>query len=280
MSNLRYTTYNAAHREYAYRWLTGVPEKTIKELEPEERKIFQDETTIHRFCENAPEPKINLLLTKTGVVWCMVFGPDHETIKHTIFCNFNQYEYPLKRVDAIETTSRNNVYATGSAELMLAIQMTAQNCSTKVYAMSQFTKDLMARRKGFNKMRSTKDDYTEGAEAYTDFAKLVAEQLNSFDWALTELYLSQPELRILCTLFANRTTAMTLTEIMERTKLGGRKMYLGKFIDGLMIRKLIMSDNKAPGKLVKSKAYYMITGEGIKKTAQYIQYLHKQTFEK
>lgn len=280
MGNLRYIIYDASHREYAYRYLQTVPEKTIQELEPEERKIFQDETTLHRFCDNAPEAKIDILLTKTGVTWCKVYGPDQHTIAHTIFSNFNQYEYPQKRVDAIETTSRNNVYATGSAELMLAIQMTAQNCSTKVYAMSEFTKDLMKKRKGFNKMRSTKEDYQEGAEAYTDFAKLVAEQLNSFDWAQTELNLSQPQLRILCTLFANRSNALTLTEIMEKTKLGGRKMYLGKFMDELTARKMIVNDSKSPGKLVKSKAYYMITGEGIKKTAQYIQYLHKQTFVK
>jgi len=75
VGNLRYTIYDASHREYAYRHLQTVPIKAIQELEPEERKIFQDDTTLHRFCENAPEAKIDILLTKTGVTWCKVYGP-------------------------------------------------------------------------------------------------------------------------------------------------------------------------------------------------------------
>lgn len=276
----RYLIHNPSFSEFVYRYLTKVSEQQMKFLDDDERKIFASEKNIHYFCENSPKEKIDLLLTKLGIPWVQMYGPNEEAISHGLFASFNQWEYPQKRLDAIEVIAKEGVFVTGSAELMLAAQMTAQNCSTKVYHINQFAIDLQKRIGGFNKMRSIADDYADGAQAYTDFSRLVLEQLNSFDWALQELNLTQNEIRILLSLFTNRTSAKTLTDIAEGTRVGGAKAYLKKHLEELLKKKMVVGDDKQPGKLKKSHTYYMLTSLGVREVTRYVEHLHKITFKK
>lgn len=278
MSNRRYTLNNPSLSEYVYRTLQRATIEQIRELSHEEQKIFKDDRSMNLFAQNNNLDKITYILTKLGVSWVMMFGPDEHSISQTVFTTFNQYEYDHKRVDAIDATTRSGVFATGSKELMLAAMMTTQNCSTQIYELSQYAQDIKKRGRDFNKIKTNNDEFKEAGRAYHDFNRLVTEQLNSFDWALQNLNLEQNEIRILSALFEKRTSAATITELSAGTRLGNKKSYLKKYVESLQEKKMLIIDNGTPGKMKKSGTYYMITSLGIKQMMKYINYLHELTF--
>lgn len=280
MSNRRYHIHIPSFSEYAYRILCGLSEQQKQDLHEDEQKIVSSPRNISKFTAHEPFEKILLLLTKIGYEWVLMMGPTEEAIEKAHFVTFNQYDFDQKRADAINATAREQVCAASSHQVMLTAHMCAQNCQTSVYNLSQYSKDLVAAGRSFNKMKTTDEELQESSDAYQLMNRILSVQLNSMDWVLSTLQLDQQELRILSILFDRQNSARSQQEISEGSQLNGKKAYLKKYLDKLQDAGLITSDRGTNGRVKSKNHYYLITGKGIEKMMKYRMYIHKKTFNK
>lgn len=270
--------YSPSFNEAAYRALKARTAAHKEGLSTEELKIFKDDYTLKKYCNEERMDHILYIMTKTGKSWTLRIEEDETSADLIEFNTKDQYRYPQKRVDITEATAREGVCVISSREVMVLSHMTAQNCTTKVYAISDFTKGLQQKGKDLNTLRNWDDQVKKAEGAYDTFNNLLLEQLNSFDYSKETIGLDENDLRILAALFKTRNSAITMKQITELTKAKGRKMYFRKNIEKLLKENLIYSDEKSIKRIWANSCYFMITTKGIDTIMKYSKYVYKNSF--
>lgn len=277
--NRRYHIHTKAFSEYMYRIMKNAGAEQKKDMQPNELAHFKDERSINLFVLNEPFEKLLLMATKMGYDWTLLVSPDDEATSQILFNTYNQYAFDRKRIDVTEATARENVCAVSSREVMVIAHMCAQNCQTAVYHLSEYSKDILKRVPNYNKIETHDETIARASGAYNDFAKILLEAVNSFDYVGSTLSLQQDDIRILLAMFVGRNSVLDIPKVSEMTKLGSKKKYVGKHIAKMEEMGLLYGDRREQsvhGKTID----YILTTKGIKVVMDYISYVHKQTFMK
>lgn len=276
MSNRRYLIHNQHFIEYCYRRFRAATQDELNMLDHKERRIFQNEVKLHSFCKIAPKEQLDYLLVKIGVEFVQVYGPSEEAIAQNIFNTWDINKYPQKRADVTNRMAEQGIFATGSTEQMMSLQMAVQNGQTKIYNQSQRAQELINLKKSYNKMRTYDNEINEAQNAYDWFNKVLLLQMNSFSWVKEHMGIGFEELRILAVLFDKRSTAIRYYELSEQVQMVGDWKYIKGFLDNLMERKFIQADRVVKeGKYHTSKCWFMISAMGIAKMVEYRNYIHE-----
>lgn len=265
-------------KELAYRALKAMPSEMRSTLTHEENKIFQSEYFIKKFCAEERIDHIMYLMAKVGYSWTFSIEKDHWATEMVEFNTKDQSEYPQKRVDITEATAREGLCVISSRDVMFLSHMVAQNTSTKVYQISEFSKDLAAKGRDFGQLKKWEQDIAKHEQAHMLWNDVVLEQLNSFEYAQHTLGLDADELRILCALFKKRNSAIRMKDISTLTKSKGRKMYFRKQLEQLIKEGLVTSDVKTTVRTWPSTGFFMISTKGIGKIMEYQKYVYKNAF--
>jgi predicted transcriptional regulator len=268
---------SAAFKSYAYKKLKEITSEQKDTLLPDELRHFRNDQTLRKFCKEERVDYIGMILAKVGIDWTWRFHVDEHDADMLEFNAVDQFKYPHKRLDVTEATARQGVCIISSRDVAVLSHMVAQNCTTKVYGISEHTRALQ---KASTKIRQIPWD-TEVAKAedtHDLFNDLLLEQLNSFAYAEEMLGLDEGDLRILCALFKKRNEAIRLSDIAELTKSKGKKMYFRPNMQKLMDQGLVLSDTKDVKKVWATSSYFLITTAGIVKIMQYRKFIHKNVF--
>ena len=266
--------------EYLYRVMVSATEEQKMNIDPALLRYFKDERTIHRFCANQTFSKQLLVFTGLGYDWTLHFAPNSDIIDTTLCTIIDQFRYPDKRLDVVEGMVRNKVFMMGNREMMIISQMGAMNCQTGVYHISEFTKALLKKRRGFNQTESYPDMIQRSIDTYAEFNKLALTTANAAEYANTVLNLTDLQLRILQALFDKRNAAMPSKEIISAVAMDQKPTIVNKDLDELSGMKLINNDKYGEAKKYKKDINYLITASGIKKVMDYLQYVHGKAKEK
>lgn len=271
---------NPSFEKYAYHILsTLTPEKKNK-LPEKDRALVNNEDELKEFCNKNGHVKIEILLLKVGIESVRIFYSEEDpgAVDQVIFNTANQYRYPQKRSDLIEAMAQHKIYATSSREIIATTLMMAQNANTKLYQLTQASKDTIKEHLRLKKYWSTQKDADDAAEAYAGFNRLILEQLNGYDYLHQTHHLSQEELRIMSALYAKPYHAIPLSELSEQTKIEGKVKYLQKITKNLEDRGFIVSDRTRENRRHHTVAYYLLSAKGIKTMVEYLQYIFKKTY--
>lgn len=259
--------------EYAYRILVRLTEDQKKSLSPAEQVMLKSENTINQFCKSETLDRILLILTKLGVDWAIMTYPDEEIAQQLTFNVFNQYQFIQKRSDVVNVMKRENIYAVSSREAMVNVQMMAQNAHTDVYHLSEHMKDLIKRNRAFASIPGYDETVASATQSFDDFARIILEVFNSVDHRSSTWDLDELETRIMLTLFEKRNSVSNLLTVQNGVKLGSKKNYLKKRLEGLQQRGLIVSEQKHL-KNTNRVQNYLITTKGIKVIMEYVKYIY------
>ncbi len=268
---------STSFKGYAYKKLSAITPEQKQSLEPEELKFFRDDKSLKKFCKEERIDYIAMVLAKMGIEWTWRFHEDERDADMIEFNAVDQYKYPHKRLDLTEATARQGVCIISSREVAVLSHMTAQNCTTGVYRMSDLTNTL---RKNAHKLKmlSWDTEVTTAHEAHDLFNDLLLEQLNSFAYAEEILGLDHYDLRILCALYKKRNEALRLSDIATLTKATGKKMYFRQNMQKLMDEGLVNTDTKDIKKIWATSAYFVISTKGLVKIMEYRKFIHKNVF--
>ncbi len=266
-------------KELAYRTLKSITAEQKSTLSTPDLKIFKDDYSIKKYCNEERMDHLLFIMAKCGVSW--TFRIEREDTDAADLIEFNsqdQYRYPQKRVDITEATAREGVCVISSRDVMVLSHMCAQNCTTKVYTISDFTKVLAQKAMALNTLRQWDDQVKKATEVHDTLNDLLLEQLNSFEYAKSTLGLEENDIRILSALYKKRNSAILMKEISTLTKSSGRKMYFKKNMAKLLEERLVDADEKESKKVWRTGTYFMITTKGIGKLLEYQKYVYKNSF--
>jgi hypothetical protein len=270
--------YSTSLNEYTYRVLNSITPDQKENLTIDELKIFESDYTLQKFSKESTIDYRGYLMAKMGVSWTLQFYRDHEDVEMLEFLTKDQYEYPFKRMDITESTSGHDVCVISSREAMIYSHMLSQNCTTQVYAISEFSKRMAQKMKDVKILTNWDSEVVDVTEGHETFNDILLEQLNSLSYAQQILGLDEADLRILCALFKKRNSAIKMNQVAELTKSKGRKMYFRKNMMGLLERKLVLCDVKDLKKVWANSVYFMITEGGIDKVMKYQKFVYRNTF--
>lgn len=268
-----------AFKELAYRVLSKISPDQKGNLTPSELKHFNSEYTLQRFCKEERMDYILHIMAKCGIDWTFRIHEDSLSADMVEYNTVDQYRYPFKRLDNTEATARENVCIISSRDVMVLSHLVAQNCTTKVYHVSEFSKAMQAKGRDLKQLTSWDEEIVRAGAAYDLFNSILLEQLNSFEYAADILDLDEYDLRILCALYQKRQTALRMNEISQLTKATGKKMYFRKNIKKLMDAGLVASDQKDPQKLWANTTFFIITTAGLNKVINYMKFIYKNVFQ-
>lgn len=288
---------NPSFERYAYYILSDLTKEQKNQLETPEVALVENEKELQRFITKEGHAKTEILLMKVGIESIRIFydintncstwnNDNPNDIDACIFSTQDQYQYPKKRSDLIEAMAEKKIYATSNRELISAVIQMAQNANTKLYQITQATKDVIKQyltlkekvKKSPNILTSNQEVLDDAAEAYAGFNKLILEQLNSYDYALQNLRLTQPEIRVISALYAKPCHAISLQELAQGTKLDGKQAYLKKVVDSLEEQDYVISDRTVQNRRHNKVPYYLLTAKGIKAMITYINYIFQKSF--
>lgn len=278
-ANRKYLIHIPAFSEYLFRVFMATSEEDKKQLITEsERMLIQNEKAIHHFVTNEPLEKLLFIASKLGMEITLNVGPSEKLIEEAIESTRYQYDHDLKRLDSVGVISRHKVCTISSREIMATAIMCAQNCNTSVYHISAYTRYMMAKSGDITK-RPYDKTITEANDAALTVNRLLLEQLNALPFWKETTGLDQHDIRILSALFSNRHSSMTLIELATMTRQENKRMYLGKNVDKLMAKGMVISDRKEGDlKAFGKKVHYMITTKGIENIMKYMYYVWENAF--
>jgi hypothetical protein len=270
--------YSTAFNEYTFRALKNITPEQKENLTVNELKYFSKDYSLQEFCKEATmEYKLHLL-AKVGISWTFRMEREKSNGDMLEYLTQDQYQYPQKRVDITEATSREGVCVISSREVMTLSHMLAQNCTTQVYSISEFSKILQSKMKSVKTLTSWDDEVERTQEGYEVFVKILIEQLNSIDYAKGVLGMDEADIRILSALYLKRNSAVKMNQISEMARTKGRKMYFRKNIKGLIESGYVTSDRKDPSKLWANNTFFMITTKGIGRYLEYVKFVYGNSF--
>lgn len=267
-----------AFKEMCYRVLSRITPAQKENLSHTELKHFNSEHALQKFCKEERMEYLMLILTKVGIDWTFRIHEDAFAADMIEFNCTEQYKYPLKRLDVIEATARENVCVISSRDVMVHSHMVAQNCLTKVYHISEFSRSMQSKGRDLKQLTTWDDELIKANAAHDLFNRILLEQIKSFDYAESVLGLDQIDIRILCALYDKRATALRLKDIAETTMTANKKMYLKKNMQKLMDEGLVATDEKDDRKLWLSGTYFIITTAGLNKIITYRKHIYKNIF--
>lgn len=265
-------------KELAYRALKNITPAQKESFTPNEIQYFESEYTLQKFCQEERIDRILYFMAKVGFDYTIRVHKNVFEVDMVEFATQYQASYPQHRVDAIEATKRENVCIVSSRDVMFLSNLVAQNCTTKVYDISEFSKDLAKKGKTIGQLRKWENEVKHTAEAYEFLNDILLEQMNAKDYAGATLGLQTDDLRVLCALYKKRQSAVSMSEISKLAKSKGAKMYFRKNMEKLMREGLITSDQKETKKLWANSSFFMITTKGIGKIMEYQKYVYKNAF--
>lgn len=288
MALRQYLIHLPSFSDFVYRSMVNSNATQRRELSDFEVKHFASESAMSKFCENAPLEHLLQVLTKIGVRWDIRTYESKQVADQIEFLAVNQYQHEDQRLDIVEKLLDNNAMYMTAENIMLSAYMCAQNTQSRVYQLSTEARHMAQRTKNLKKKKRTYEEDVEEAEsALADLNLLLLNQLNTFDWVKQNLDLAQHELRVLAALFVKRTSAISMQDLMAMTLLEGSQAYLGKTLDGMVGKGIILSDLKhgpklqvSKGKKSPKKTFYMISNLGIQKMMKYTMHMYELTFFK
>lgn len=270
--------YSPSFQEMAFRKLKNSTAEERENLSTEELKIFKNEYTIQKFCKEEMMERVLYILTRLGKSWTLRVEEDQFDADMVEFNSIDQYQYPLKRVDITEATSRAGVCVISSRDVMTISHMVAQNCNTKVYALSEFSQALVKKGRDLGQLKSWDREVERSEAAHDVFNDLLLEQLNSFTYAADTLGLSANDIRILSALYKKRNGAIKMSDISTLTKSTGKKKYFRPDMQKMLDEGLVVSDQKETKKIWANSSFFMITTKGIDRIMKYREYVAKNAF--
>src|SRR6185312_720545 len=261
-------------KEYAYRILKNITPFQKETLSASELANFQNDYTLQRFCKHERIDHILYILSKCGIEWTLRLSKEDLQYETDMveFITQGQFTYPARRIDAIEATKREGVCVISSRDVMFTSHMVAQNCTTKVYNISEFHKDLAKKGRDFEQLKQWDKEVEKTTKAHDLFNDLILELENATEYANRSLGLDRQDIRILCALSKKRQSAITMTEMATLTKSTGRKMFFRKNMEGLLNEGLVVSDANDVKKRWANGTYFMITAKGIDRIMRFKEY--------
>jgi predicted transcriptional regulator len=252
-------------KEYAYRVLKNITPFQKETLTEREKYHFQTDYLLQKFCKEERIDHILYILGKCGIEWTIRVSKDDLLFEADMaeFATQDCLESPQRQIEVIEATKRAVVCVISSRDIMFNSHVMAQNCTTKIYKISEFSQSLIKLHRDFGQLEGW-DKQVEGSEkAHNWFNEVILEVENAMDYAVNGLDLGREDVRVLCALYKKKHKAVTMTELAEITRSVGKKMYFRKSMSGLLKSGLVASDNKNPKKAWAEKTYFMITTKGI-----------------
>lgn len=268
-----------AFQELAYRALKKISAEQKANLNIDELKIFQSERSLQRFCKEERFDRVAYMLAKAGKSWTFRIEDDSFEKADLVELNTSeQYLYPMKRMDVTDATAREGICVISSRDVMTLSHYTAQNCTTKVYHLSEFAKDMAKKGKDLKQLTAWDDAVKRTHGAFDLWGTLILEQLNSFEYAAETLGLDEKDLRVMMALFKKRNSAIRMSDIAVLAKSKGKKMYFRKNLEKLLELNLIVSEQKDEKKMWANTNFFMITTLGLDKILSYMKYVYQNSF--
>ncbi len=271
--------YSPAFEALAFRTLKSTTVEERKLLDLDEIKMFKSDATLLRFCSEERMDYVMYVLAKMGKSWTFRIESDSYDGEMLEFLTQDQNEYPQKRMDIAIAAAEKGVCVISSRDVMLYSHMLAQNCTSKIYTVSNLSIALHDKVKPDRKIGKWNGDVEKASAAHDRFNDILLGQLNSLGYAEDSLGLDVYDIRILSALYKERDIALKMTSISDLTKSSGRKMYFRKNMQKLLDEGLVASDVKEVRKMWLGNTYFMITTRGIGKILEYQKFVYKNTFE-
>lgn len=282
MSNHKYRIPLPELSDYVYRTMKGLTPDQKEKLNLEERRLLKNDTALHDFCHKEQLDRLLLLLIKTGKYWDLRIYSQEDSVNQLEFAEVTQFQFPQKRVEAIEAIVRENIFSMDANDVAFAAAMSTQNIHSSIYELSNQAKDTANRITGIKRSKPAHEAEIEKVtKGQQDMNAILLQALNSLTW----IELEPQQLRVLQALFINRHGAFTLQEIGQKTMMDRKRTMLNKAISELIKAKLVISDKDhgpkiqiQKGKKQNKRVYYMLSQEGIKEVMKYNEGVYKLSF--
>lgn len=263
--------YNKYFSEFCYRVFRNAEESRVMQLPQDYQKHFASAEALLKFSNNASKEELDFVLSLLGVPWVQVYGPSLETITDAVLhTTLDVSDFPEMRQDLAARLAEDHIYATGSREAMMSLQMAATLSHTDAYSLSLRAQEMVLLGKKADWRVRGKDVTQEGTEAYMILNELLFLHLSSIWWAENNCDLKMHELAILSYLFQYKNKPVPYTQLFNVMKAMFSVATISVNLKKLSALRLIVSDKK--GKL--SDKTYLITALGIERIIKHRNFVH------
>jgi len=121
--------------EYVFHCLRTCSLDEKQKLNPQELAYFKDEKSMRRFADNESLDKRLLMLSRIGMRFAIAIEPIEEKTDKVWDDIITQYKYASKRRELTEAMAKQKMFVFSSKELMVGIQMAAQNSHSNIYVL-------------------------------------------------------------------------------------------------------------------------------------------------
>lgn len=281
MPKIYHIVYLPAFSEHVFNVMATFPKAKRSLLNPNELQHFKSIKHMRRFVANQPMERLLQLLARMGhrtYITTAPIGYDIDGLDERLYA---QYDDPtgVARSKNIEEMARENVFVTGTPELLLSAHMGMQNCHSGIYILNTEYHALHGHlSKIKNNFNNRDEQQGEAIQGFKDLAQLCLSVNNTKNITEAICGVDLEHLTVLLALFINRHTFMKFDSICLYTGKLQQKMArirINNLIkQDMVINKTIKPENKPSYEL------YAITEKGIQTAMVYLKYFYDRAFKK
>lgn len=273
-----YLVNDPAFSEYVFNVLVQVPKKIILELSDKEQIIFRSHVNMRKFADNESNEKRLLLLSRIGISYCMLFGPDKTDFDKLLEDTTATYEDPKARLQIIDQMAKGKIFVLSSRDILLSAHMAANNSHSQVYVLNYEYIQLQHRVAMINT-----DVYNvqqkEVQQAFFDLANIVRTTMIASDSMSIGSGVPEGQMKLLLALFAQKGNFVSADALSSLCGEQMRSRFVSKMATELIRSKHI---DHLPVKTVDAgrSSKYMINEKGIESVMTYLKHIAKKSRQK
>lgn len=260
--------------EYVFHCMRLCPPEIKARLNPIELAYFKNEKEIRKFAEDQNLDKRLLMLSRIGMSYCILIGPQEVDLNPMMQGVLTQYKSAEARQEVIKAMMENRVFVLSSRDIMVMSHLMAQNSHSQVYQLDKAYVLLHDKLQNY-RIRPFKEEVKDAAEGFDMLAKITLNALCSEESITSITGITEFEMKILLAMYPYRNTMITNDRISE---------FIGESYRSTGVAKSC-GELEKKGCLIREVGYrkkhrsqvYMINEKGIDAVLNYLKFIAKKS---
>lgn len=272
MGKIKYQVDSAEFGEFVFNYLSNVPKDKILELnDSADIAIFRSTRTIRKFSFDETLDRRLCLLVKLGLRISLGIMPDNLITDSVELEVITQNKFIEKRLALIEKMRDNFMFYISSAEIMMSMQMMAQNSHSVIYqsslAYNKVPHVIRQMNKGLHDV-----DYNNTKDGIKIMSKVILNVFNRISDVELVTELKPFEFMLLLALVPYRETFISVDKVQEILNRSDREKGTAKSMSSLESKGFIY---RSPGynEERNKEKLYAITANGIRLVMNYMRHI-------
>jgi hypothetical protein len=243
-------------------------------LNRQELAYFKDEKAMRRFADNESLDKRVLLLTRIGIRFAVILESDKEDTDKEWAAVISQYKYASKRREITEAMAKKKMFVFSSRELMVGVQMAAQNSHSNIYVLDYDYVNLRDRLSNY-RIEVFNENMRDAQKGVIGLSKVLLANLTSVSVTQQISGVTEMEMQCLLALFPYSDTFVSGEAV-------NRLMYESDRTSGVL---RVLSTLEKNGYVTRHVGYegkhrkpqFTIAEKGIRAAMDYMRYIVKNS---